>query len=124
MENLKKLRKERGLSQTEMAKKFGMSFRTYQNIEYGYTETTYQNLIRFADFFGCSVDYLLGHQSKDIFFIDSFTKDQQKAISMIKKLDEKETAMLLGYLARMTNTPLETLTEDNLIQRRQNETQN
>ena len=30
---------------------------------------------------------------------------------MIKKLDEKESAMLLGYLARMTNTPLESLSE-------------
>ena len=110
--NLKHLRKEKNLTQTEIANIFNMSIRGYQAIENGINETNYENLIRFADFFGCSIDYLLGHKSNDIFFIDTFTKDQQKAISMIKKLDEKETAMLLGYLARMTNTPLETLTEN------------
>lgn len=50
MLNLKKLRQEKGLSQQEIAKIFNMSFRGYQNIEYGYSQTSYENLIKFADF--------------------------------------------------------------------------
>lgn len=108
--NLKILRKNSGLTQKQVADKCGISLRAYQNYEANLREMNYQTLKCVADCFHCSIDYLIEHQSNDIIYSD-FTQDQQKAISMIKKLDEKETAMLLGYLARMTNTPLETLTE-------------
>lgn len=108
MINLKELRKQKKLTQNDMAKILNMSLRGYQDIETGKNETSFKNLIKIADFFGCSIDYLIGHQSKEIIYSD-FTADQKKAIQLIKKLDERDMPLILGYLARMTNTPLEEL---------------
>ena len=54
------LRKERELSQRELARKAGIPFNSYCNWERGHNEPTLANLKRLANFFGVSIDYLLG----------------------------------------------------------------
>ena len=97
MLNLKKLRQEKGLSQQEIAKIFNMSFRGYQNIEYGYSQTSYENLIKFADFFNCSIDYLLGHQVNE-------TETQQNLIASIKTLDDDLCSLAEAYIEGLKTT--------------------
>lgn len=106
MKNLAFLRKSKGYTQQEMANILQVSKPTYNHYETGRYEPDIKTIIKIADFFDCSIDYLVGHQTKSLIYND-FSKDQQKAISMLKKLDEKETAMLLGYLARITDTPID-----------------
>lgn len=60
MENLKRLRTERNLSQMELALDLGMPQSTYQQYEAGVHEAGYGVLIQLADYFDVSVDYLLG----------------------------------------------------------------
>ena len=55
----KTLRKERNLSQVELAKALNVSKACISMIEIGRNEPTANTLIRYADFFECSVDYLL-----------------------------------------------------------------
>ena len=105
MENLKLLRREKKLSQAELAKLLGLSYRGYQNIEYGYCETGYENLKKIADFFNCSIDYLLGHQTKNIIYIDSLTPIQQKLFELIKKLTDEQGLFLIGYISDMLKIP-------------------
>lgn len=105
--NLKKLRLEKGLSQQDMASKFNLSFRGYQNIEYGYSQTSYENLIKFADFFHCSVDYLLGHQTQNVLYLDSLTDEQKEAVELIKQLDDRQVLKVIGYIERIKDTPFE-----------------
>lgn len=107
MENLKKLRKESKLTQLEFSKKFNLSLRGYQDIENDINQTSYENLIKFADFFHCSVDYLLGHQAKNVLYLDSYTPTQKRIIEAVKDLSEDESYQLLGYIARMKDVPLE-----------------
>lgn len=107
MENLKRLRKEANLTQVEFAKKFNLSLRGYQDIENGINETNYKNLIRFANFFGCSVDYLLGHQAKNVLYLDSFTEDQKELIKLVQTLDERKVLKVIGYIERLNDTPIE-----------------
>ena len=97
MENLKHLRKEAHLTQVEFAKKFNLSLRGYQDIENGINETNYKNLIRFADFFGCSIDYLLGHRVSE-------TPLQLKLISSIKSLDEDLCKLAEAYIEGLKAT--------------------
>lgn len=59
-ERLKELRKEKGLSQMELAKLTGLSQSSIGCWELGRTEPTASELIKLADFFGESVEYLLG----------------------------------------------------------------
>ncbi|MBM6871351.1 helix-turn-helix domain-containing protein [Pseudoflavonifractor phocaeensis] len=54
------LRKERNLKQTEVAEALGLSISSYCRYEYGQREPTVSVLIRMADFYGVSMDYLAG----------------------------------------------------------------
>ena len=59
-ERLLHLRKEKGLSQNAVAKEIKVAPRAYQNYEYGTAEPRLSTLIRIADFYGVSLDYLAG----------------------------------------------------------------
>ena len=59
-ERLVQLRKERGLSQATAAKEIKAAPRAYQNYEYGTAEPRLSTLIRIADFYGVTLDYLAG----------------------------------------------------------------
>lgn len=57
---LKELRKEKDLTQKQVADETGLSYRGYQNIEYGVKEPTLSRIIALADYFNVSIDYLVG----------------------------------------------------------------
>ena len=59
-ERLVKLRDSRNLSQKEVAKEFGVVVRAYQRYEYGEREPQLSVLVRMADFYNVSLDYLAG----------------------------------------------------------------
>lgn len=59
-ERLKRLREAKGLSQYELAKALGYTRGQIGNYEQGTRRPDPETLQRLADFFGCSVDYLLG----------------------------------------------------------------
>ena len=54
------LRENRGLSQKDVAREFDVVVRAYQRYEYGEREPQLSTLIRIADFYGVSLDYLAG----------------------------------------------------------------
>ena len=61
---LKALRKSRHISQLKLAIDLGMnqnSISRYENLE---READYNTLIKFADYFDVSLDYLLGRKDK------------------------------------------------------------
>lgn len=62
---LKNLRKERKISQLKLALDLNMNQNTisrYENLE---READYETLIKFADYFGVSLDYLLGRYDNE-----------------------------------------------------------
>ena len=59
-ERLKELRKEKGLSQIQMAIYCDITEKTYQNYELMTREPKLDILIRIADFHKVSLDYLVG----------------------------------------------------------------
>ena len=59
---LKKLRKEKGLTQQNMADMMGITMRNYQRYEYGDINVPATTLNFFADYFGVTADYLLGRE--------------------------------------------------------------
>ena len=58
--NLKKLRKEKGISQLKLAMDLNMTQNTISRYETGEREPGINELIKIADYFNISVDYLLG----------------------------------------------------------------
>ncbi|MDF8373622.1 helix-turn-helix domain-containing protein [Weissella paramesenteroides] len=59
---LKELREAKGLSQRQLANELGMVHQTYSNYERGEREPRIDVLIKLADYFDVSVDYLIGHE--------------------------------------------------------------
>ena len=57
-EKIRALRKERHLTQAEVAAEVGLSARGYQDLELG-AKPTFDNLLRIADFYDVSVDWLM-----------------------------------------------------------------
>ena len=81
---LKKLRMNKGLSQRELASIFKVSTGTVGNWEVGTREPDYATLIKLANFFNVSVDYLL----------ETSCEEQQKKPDT---LSAEERRLLDGY---------------------------
>lgn len=61
MNNIKKLRNELSLKQTELAKKVGITQSTLSSWENSRFEPDRRSLLILSDIFGVSVDYILGN---------------------------------------------------------------
>ena len=71
---LKDLREDRDLRQLDVAEATGIDQRTLSNYETGKTLPDAVALIRLADFFGVTIDYLVGRSDA------SFTATQNRAV--------------------------------------------
>jgi len=66
MLRLKELRTKRRISQVKLAMDLNMNQNSISRYENGEREADYKTLIAFADYFGVSVDYLLGRTDNPI----------------------------------------------------------
>lgn len=62
--NIKAIREDNDLTQAHMAKLLNVSQNTYSQYETGKIEWTASSLVKIADYFGVSVDYLLDRSHK------------------------------------------------------------
>lgn len=60
--NLNQLRKQQNKSQAEVAKYLELTVAAYQNYEAGRREANYETLVKLADFYGVTTDYILGRE--------------------------------------------------------------
>lgn len=82
-EKLKKLRKEKGLTQQEVADFFGINQPVYQKWEGGNRKPTYENLSMLACIFDVSIDFLLSEYSE-------ISKERYLKFKKEKKEEEKQ----------------------------------
>jgi transcriptional regulator with XRE-family HTH domain len=59
-ETIKRLRKEKGYSQEDVASKLGLSQNAYSKIELGYSGISIKKLFQFAELLDTTPQYLLG----------------------------------------------------------------
>lgn len=82
---IKDLREDRDMRQSDLAQETGIDQRTISNYETGKTAPDAYALIKLADFFDVSIDYLVGRTSIDA----SSEQKKNKIIDRIKtELDE------------------------------------
>ena len=82
-ERLKKLRKDAGLTQVDVAEKLGISQPAYASWERGIKKPTQENLVKLSKILYVSVDYLLGNtQSKQ-------TSDVLEDIELLFRMNSK-----------------------------------
>ena len=87
LENLKKLREEAGISQKQLAELIGVSQQSVNKYENHNIEPDIEMMIRIADHFNTSVDYLIGHT------------DVRRKIEATQayELNTDESAIIEGY---------------------------
>lgn len=60
IERIKNLREDNDLTQTQLAKELHISQRAYSHYEAGTRKIPIDIIIAIADYYNCSIDYLLG----------------------------------------------------------------
>lgn len=65
---LKELRRQKGISQLKLALDLSMNQNTISRYETGAREADYATLIKFADYFNVSIDYLLERTNDPTFY--------------------------------------------------------
>ena len=97
--NMKDLRIQNKLSQTEIAQKIGTSQSNYGKMENGEIEANIEKLIKLADYYDVSLDYLVGRQYANE--VGYLTPDQKEFIKLFLKLDEFKQSKVAGYVTGM-----------------------
>lgn len=64
--NMAELRKQQGLTQGEVAEILGITRQQYQLYESGKREILLHLMIELADYYGVSMDYLVGREAEDM----------------------------------------------------------
>lgn len=105
--NIKNLRKQINKTQEEVAKDLNLQKQTFQNYELGKRKPDIETLIKIADYFNVSLDYLCGRQNKNLIFADSLSDKKKELISMIKDLNDDETLIAIGFVAKLANKPID-----------------
>lgn len=87
---LEDLRTERGLTREEMANMLNISYSAYTNYENAKREPNFETIVKLADFFQVSVDYLLGR----VYFKDN---EYYKQFIQTQQILENENALKESY---------------------------
>ena len=82
MNRLKELREDRDLRQIDVALATGIDQKTLSNYETGKTNPDSVSIIRLADFFEVSADYLLGRETDSV-------KEKQKIGQHLQRIQDE-----------------------------------
>lgn len=98
LDNLKKLRKETGISQRILAEAIGVSQQSINKYENHDIEPDISTLIRLADYFNTSIDYLVGytdieHKIEPVTFCE-VNADENKLLMEYRKLNRKQQQVI------------------------------
>ena len=94
MKNLKILRKNMQKTQEEVANEIGINSSTYARYEIGSTEPTFDVVLKLADYFGCSVDYLLGRRRPQ-------SEQKEELLSQIFQLSDSDCEKVSSFIKGM-----------------------
>ncbi|MCI8728363.1 MAG: helix-turn-helix transcriptional regulator [Clostridia bacterium] len=96
MIRLKELRNKSNLSQTALSNILGIPKGSISQWENGVREMSYDTLVKFADFYGCSIDYILGRDTS--LGEMSLKRDEVVILSKYRMLSTGAKLKLQGYL--------------------------
>ena len=104
VKNLRKLREERGFSQQKLAEQLDLSQQSICKYENNIAEPDIETLIRLADFFYTSVDYLVGHtDEKDLQAIE-LSNNELQHIKMFRRLSRTTQKSIDIIMADIVDT--------------------
>lgn len=100
--NITFLLKQSKKKKKDLAVAANITTNTIRNYENGNSEPSLSTLIKMADFFGVSLDTLVGN-SKDIVDLKVLNKDKQKLIKEILNLNPQDTNNVISFIQGMNS---------------------
>lgn len=100
MEKLKELRRINNLRQKDIAKILNISVTGYASWEQGLSEPNIENLIKLADFYNTTVDYLINREEEDgrvIIQEPELPNDEKKLLDDYRALPSELKALSRDY---------------------------
>jgi transcriptional regulator len=106
MNRLKELRKEKKLTQEELAQEIGVSKITILRWENGERQIKPEKAQQLADYFGVSVGYLLGYEEAKT--LENILKDAEEYLEMTEDdlLSDNYSSRIKIALSEMTDIPV------------------
>ena len=98
---LKELRIKHNLTQQQIAEILKITQFTYSNYENKKTQPDIEILKKLADYYQVSLDYLLDHKIEGNVDTSSFSDTKKDCVLLLKKLNEQNATILLGYITHM-----------------------
>ncbi len=107
MFNLRILRTERGLLQKDVAQALNCTASCISSWEKGITEPNLNDLVKLAQFFECSIDYILGIENEDgvIVMSDTLSSDDKNLLDDYHSLSPAGQAKARGYIEGLKSAP-------------------
>lgn len=105
--SLKKLRENKKLTKKAVADGIGITERAYIAYEYGERDVSTKTLIKLADFYGVTTDYLLGRDTGEPTILEQLTNEfnmstlEQKILDKYLKLPKTMRDDLMVVLEKM-----------------------
>ena len=93
------LRKDKNLTQEQVANYLNMTQSTYQHYENKRSEPSIETLCKLADLYGVSLDYLVGRQFVNE--VGYLTEEQKNVVFAIKKLNDANLNKLLSITLKI-----------------------
>ncbi len=97
-EKLKELRKQHGLTQEELSNYLGIKLSTYKQYETDRTEPNIDTLIKLANYYDISLDFLC-ERPRPYDLPSATTQEQKEAVAIILKLNAVNTLRAISYCA-------------------------
>lgn len=96
---LKELREQENLTQQEIATIFDTPRQNYARWELNKNHPNVDMLIKIADFYKVSLDFLCNHKAVGGYDVGYLSEQQRQLVELIKSLNETNTIKAFGYLA-------------------------
>lgn len=105
MENLKNIREKKNITQIKLSVDIEVSQELISQYELGKTKPTVENLLKLADYFNCSTDYLLQRTNTPtkINTLDKKELEVANIVEQYKSLSTENQKHLQSYLNHLSN---------------------
>ena len=100
MTNLKEIREKKNITQTKLSTEMELSQEVISHYEIGQSKPNIENLIKLADYFNCSTDYLLNRTDNPIVLksTSNASTELNEIITKYQMLNKDKQNHLISYL--------------------------
>lgn len=95
---LKELRTTSEKSQLDIANYLNISQSNYSKYELGVIEPSIETLVKIADYFNVTLDYLVGRNFATTFALDGLKPEQKEAVKLLLSLNNLNFIKAVSYM--------------------------